>query len=126
MTQKYLKDLHQDHSEWIKNLEFYRDEITTFKHRLEEIITQNTKTEVTANVEHFQNQFIRQNEVIDQLVHDINAEEQKLVDNVQSNTVATDHRKVDVNEKLVDSMTTFVKIYSELKSEFNRFASDAL
>jgi len=126
MTQKYLKDLHSDHSEWIQNLQFYRDEIKTFKHRLEEIITQNTKMEVTANVEHFQNQFIRQNEVIDELIHDINAEEKKLVENVQNNAVATDHRKMDVNEKLVDQMTTFVKIYSELKTEFNRFASDTL
>jgi len=124
MSEKYLKDLHNDYKEWKKNLEFYRDEIKTYNHRLEEIITANNKVEVTSQVEHFQHQFIRQNEVIDELVHDINAEEHKIVENAQANNVATDHRKSEVNEKLVDQVQTFDKIFGELKDEFNRFAAE--
>jgi hypothetical protein len=126
MPQKYLKDLHNEHSTWIKKLEFYRDEMKTYNHRLEEIITRNTKTSITAQVEHFQNQFIRQNEVIDELKHDINAEEHKIVENAKQNNVATDHRKFEENEELVDRMQMFDKIFDELKADFTRFAANAL
>lgn len=126
MPQKYLNDLHKQYTNWTKSLDFYKDEISTFKHRLEEIISQNTKTEVTAQVEHFQNQFIRQNEVIDTLKHDIHEAEHALVVNAKQNNVATDHRKADEDQALVDQMTMFNKIYDELKSEFTRFAADVL
>ena len=126
MAEKYLNELHKEYTKWIKHLNFYKDEIGTFKHRLEEIITQNTKTEITAQVEHFQNQFIRQNEVIDTLKHDINAAEHKLVENAKANNVATDHRKAEEDAALVDQMTMFKKIYNDLKEEFTRFAADAL
>ncbi|MFT5723706.1 MAG: putative nucleic acid-binding Zn-ribbon protein [Bacteroidia bacterium] len=126
MPQKYLNELHKEYTKWTKSLDFYKDEIATYKTRLGEIITQNTKTEVTAQVEHFQNQFIRQNEVIDTLKHDIHAAEHKLVENAQANNVATDHRKVEEDAKIIEQMTMFDKIYKELKGEFSRFAADVL
>jgi hypothetical protein len=125
MPQKYLNELHKEYTKWTKALDFYKDEISTFKIRLEEIITRNTKIEITAQVEHFQNQFIRQNEVIDTLKHDIHEAEHKLVLNAKANNVATDHRKVEEDAALVEQMTMFDKIYQELKTEFNRFAANA-
>lgn len=126
MPQKYLSELHQIHNEWKKNLGFYQDEIKTFNNRLSEIVTQNTKVEVTSQVEHFQNQFIRQNEVIDELLHDINAEEHKIAENARQNNVATDHRKANENMDLVERNAMFNKIFGELKDEFTRFASEVL
>ena len=126
MAQKYLIDLHKEYTKWTKALDFYKDEISTFKHRLEEIIIRNTETEVTAQVEHFQNQFIRQNEVIDILKHDIHEAEHTLVLNAKENNVATDHRMVEEDAALADQMTMFNKIYGELKVQFNRFAADTL
>ena len=125
-TKKYLSELHQEHIDWSKHLNFYKDEIGTFKHRLEEIVRANTAIEVLAQVEHFQNQFIRQNEVIDELMHTINVEEDKIVRDAQGNNVATDHRKADENWDLVEQMEIFDKIYGELKDEFNRFLSEVL
>lgn len=125
-NQKYLSELHQEHGEWTKKLNFVKDEISSFKNRLEEVVSANSKTEVLAEVEHFQNQFIRQNEVIDHLLHDINAEEDKVVENAKSNNVATDHRKMEENTKLVDRMTTFDKLYEELKQDFVSYLSKVL
>ena len=85
------------------------------------MISKNTKTEVLAKDEHFQNQFIRHCEVIDELKHDINIEEKKIVENAKANNVATDHRKVNENEALVDRMESFDKIWSELKEEYNSY-----
>lgn len=124
MPTKYLSDLHKEFTTWTKNLEFYRDEIKTYNSRLEEIVSRNSKIEVTSKVEHFQNQFIRQNEVIDELIHDIHAEEHKIAENAQENNVATDHRKAEVNTGLQSRMETFDKIYAELKDEFTRFMQE--
>ncbi|MFT4523654.1 MAG: hypothetical protein ACI8ZN_002609 [Bacteroidia bacterium] len=123
MAEKYLSELHKTNGEWVKKLEFYRDEVKTFNNRLEELVVQNTKVEVTAQIERFQNQFIRENEVIDILVHDIHEEEVKIAAMAQANNVATDHRKAEENAGLVDRMQMFDKIFAELKAEFTRFAA---
>jgi molybdopterin synthase catalytic subunit len=125
-TEKYLHEIHNENKQWLKQLEFARDEIKTFKNRLGEITTKNTKTEVLAPAEHFQNQFIRHNEVIDELKHDINAEEHKIVENAKANNVATDHRKVEENASLVDRMDSFNKIWGELKEEYTDYLKKVL
>lgn len=120
-TKKYLHEIHNENKDWIKALEFARDEIETYRNRLGEVTSKNTKTEVLASAEHFQNQFIRHCEVIDELKHDINEEEKKIVENAKANNVATDHRKVEENESLVNRMEAFDKIWSELKDEYNHY-----
>lgn len=125
-NQKYLKELHQEHTEWKKQLGFTKDEIKTYKNRLEEVATKHSKTEIMAKLEQFQNQFIRHEEVIDELVHDINAEEHKIAENAKANNVATDHRKADENDALVDRMNQFNTIYSELKEKFNRYLTEVM
>ncbi|MGB0851359.1 MAG: hypothetical protein ACPGTP_08920, partial [Bacteroidia bacterium] len=79
-TKKYLHEIHSENKDWIKALDFARDEIETYRNRLGEVTSKNTKTEVLASAEHFQNQFIRHCEVIDELKHDINEEEKKTQD----------------------------------------------
>ncbi|MFY0643970.1 MAG: hypothetical protein JXR19_05850 [Bacteroidia bacterium] len=125
-TQKYLSELHKEHVQWTKKLNFAKDEIKTFQNRLSEIVMANTKTEVLASLEHFQNQFIRQNEVIDEILHIIHLEEDKIVANAKQNNVATDHRKAAENEDLVDQMVSFEKIFAELKEEFKKYLSNVL
>ncbi|MCB0786643.1 MAG: hypothetical protein KDC02_20845, partial [Flavobacteriales bacterium] len=64
---KHINDLHFEHQVWLNNLRFYKDEIAIFEHRLEDVVTRNTDREFLAQVEHFQNQYIREKEVIDEL-----------------------------------------------------------
>jgi hypothetical protein len=74
-----------------------------------------------AELEKFQNKFIRENEVIDILIHDINGHEAILVNSVKENPVASDHRLFDDHSGLRDRMEVFLKIYNELKPEFMRY-----
>ncbi len=120
-TQKYLHELHAEHNQFISELAFAKDEIRTFLHRLEEIVTANNKLEVMQQVEHFQNQFIRHNEVIDELKSAVNHAEKKIAEIAEANNVATDHRKTEDHTELREEMATFNKIYAELKTEFNNF-----
>ena len=125
-NQMYILDLHADHSEWVKVLDFYKDELQVLKGRLSEISAKNTKKEVKIKVEQFQNKFIIQKEVLDELRHDIKAEENLLQAEIKSNPVAVDHRKMGDNESLRDRIEIFVKLFEELKDEFNSFATELM
>jgi uncharacterized coiled-coil DUF342 family protein len=122
----HISDLHSEHTEWLNKLLFIKDEIQTFNARLGEIINANNSVEVAASVEHFQNQFIRQREVIDELKHDIKQYENSLIQQVEANPVASDHRIVVDHPGLRDQMETFEKIYVDLKNEFTHFLSKTL
>ncbi|MBR9861316.1 hypothetical protein GYB22_11325 [bacterium] len=126
MKEKYISELHNDHKEWSTQLNFAKDEIQSFNNRLMEVVRSNTKQEVLAPLEQFQNQFIREKEVIDQLLHDINEDENRIVNNAKENNVATDHRKLEVNQDLEDRMSRFNEIFDEMKSNFNKYLSEVL
>jgi hypothetical protein len=123
---KHVDDLHQLYTGWLKDLAFYKDELGTFGKRLEEVVTQNNKKEILASVEHFQNQFIRQNELIDELRHTYNEKELGLVSNVLANPVASDRVIYQEPVELKEEFETFERIYREMKVEFESFLSKTL
>ncbi|OYU96402.1 MAG: hypothetical protein CFE21_08375 [Bacteroidetes bacterium B1(2017)] len=120
-SKAHLSEIHADLTNWVSELKFYKDEVKTFQTRLEEVVKQNNKHEVMAEVEHFQNQFIRQNEVIDTLKHDFKQFDNVIAANIENNPVASDHRAIALPVDLKDQHDTFLKIYNELKVEFEKF-----
>ncbi len=120
-TKKYLHELHNEHREFNSQLDFVVDELKTYTHRLEEVVAANNKQEILQQVEHFQNQFIRHKEVIDELKSMIHHSEKGLAQIAEENNVATDHRKTDDHAELRNQMESFNKIYSELKTEYLAF-----
>lgn len=125
-TKKYLSELHDEHRTFIAELDFAAIEIKTFVHRLEEVAIANTKLEVMQQVERFQNQFIRQQEVIDELRSMIHHSEITIAEIARANNVATDHRKAEDHAELRNHLETFKIIYAELKSEFLKFLTKTL
>lgn len=126
MSEKYISELHAEHGQWTSELSLAGDEIKSLQSRLEEINHANTDGSTRAQVEHFQNQFIRQREVIDILRHDIHESENELKANLSANETASDHRKANEDNGLSDRMITFGQIFAELKTEFLRFAEEKL
>ncbi|MCF8253746.1 MAG: hypothetical protein K9H61_10625 [Bacteroidia bacterium] len=117
----HLNDVHTDLITWVKDLTFYKDEVKTFQNRLEEVVKANNNHDILANVEHFQNQFIRQNEVIDTLKHDMKQVDNEITRNVMENPVASDHRYVANPTAMKEEYDIFIKIYNELKEDFEKF-----
>ena len=117
----YIGDLHHDQREWLNALTFYKEDITILEHRLEDIVRRNNKPEVMAQVEHFQNQFIREREVIDELRHDIKQEENVMEKEMKDHPVAIEHRYFKDHTELRDRFQTFEKLYRELKQEFQQW-----
>lgn len=119
----YIGDLHFDHMEWLNTLSFYKDELGILERRLEHIVRRNTSNEIMAELEHFQNQFIREREVIDELRHDIKQHENLIGKEAREHPVALDHRYFTDHAGLRDRMETCEKIYAELKREYHRWLS---
>jgi hypothetical protein len=121
IAQEYLLELHQTNNHWLSELALAQDEIMTYETRLSEVDAANTHNEILAEVEHFQNQFIRHKEVIDELRAEIHHFETHLANLAKINNVATDHRKTEKNESLINEMVQFNKIFGELRIEFLKF-----
>ena len=125
-SSKYMTELHADHKKWIEVLQFYSDELVSYNLRLEEVVKANSKVDIKSQIEHFQNQFIRQKEVIDILKHDVNLSEKNLQVVIASNPVATDRKRTSDEPELRDQMITFEKIFVEIKEEFKKFLATIL
>ncbi len=122
----HITDLHSDHHLWLNSLTFFKEEITILERRLEDVARRNTESEVLANLEHFQNQYIRQREVIDELRHDIKQHENALEKAVRENATAVDHRLFPDHAELRDRMIIFERLYAELKAELMHWLSGRL
>lgn len=125
-SRRYIGDLHFDHMEWLNALRFYKEELGILERRLEEIVRRNTHADVMAELEHFQNQFIREREVIDELRHDIKQHENMLEKEAKDHPVAIDHRYFTNHTELHDRMATYEKLYRELKSDYHRWLAKHL
>jgi len=123
----HLTQLHVENKFWVTELLFFKDEIAYFETQLARIITNNTAQEVMAKVEHFQNQFIRQREVIDEVKHNIKASENELqAFAISHNEIAIGHALFADHVELREEMDTFKKLYSELKDEFRHFLAQCM
>jgi hypothetical protein len=118
-----IRSLHLEYQLWTRELIFYKEEIKIFEEHLVNILNQNTKhSNVPARTEHFQNQFILQKEVIDFLKHDLHVSERQLARFVHDlSGEGIDGIKMDNHSKLRERMSTFRKIFREMKNEFRRF-----
>ena len=123
---KHLSDLHFEHQVWLNTLQFCKDEITIFERRMGELATRNTNSTLLAELEHFQNQYIRQREVIDVLRHDIKQHENFLEKESIEHPTAIDRRTFGDHTELRNQMETFEKLYRELKDEFYRWVAKSM
>jgi hypothetical protein len=122
----YISDLHFEHVQWRSELVFWEEQISSYIKRLEEVVIRYTDNTVRAQVEHYQNQFILHNDVIDVLKKDIKKHEQHLADYAQEHPVAINHVHFDDHDLLRDRMETQRSIYQDLKTKYFRFLSSSM
>ena len=119
----YLKDLHFEHRLWLNELNFVKDEIEIFTHRLSEVEIKNNGADFTPEAESLQNKLIRQKEVVDELVHHINSHESSLAHQAEEHPIAVDHLHFKDHTDLREKMKRFLTLYAEFKKEFMRFTA---
>lgn len=114
------QQLHVDHKLWENELNFFVDELKIFEKRLSELVSKNNDREMLAKLEHFQNQFIRQKEVLDHISHDIKVHEQQIAGALLNNKDISPDLK-EAHGKVAEQMADYRRIYGDLKYEFQHF-----
>ena len=114
-----IEQFQEELQTWKYELTSIKQEIRHFENHLEEMAKEKLPRTLLAEVEHFQNTFICQKEVIDKLRHDLPDSRHK-VENI-FNII----RSVNDNAQhaLAERMETFRRIYEEIKQEFRQFRS---
>ena len=120
-----IRSLHLEYRLWINELNFYKEEIRIFERQLESLLHKNPVVEITPRVEQFQNKFILQKEIIDHLKHDLNVSEKQLAAFTHDlSGTGVESIRMDNHSRLRERMTTFRKLYTDLKTEFRWFEAD--
>lgn len=117
-----IPKLHAEYRQWVAELNYDKEEIIRYEKQLEQVVNNSSDQTAKAQVEHYQNQFIREKEVIDELKHKLNISERQLAGFVKElSGLGLESIKMDNHCKLREEMQIFRKIYTELKEDFRRF-----
>jgi hypothetical protein len=119
--------LHVEYQFWIAELNFDVELIKIFESHLAFIASGNTDKKLMPRIEQFQNQFIRQREVIDELKHDLNVSEKQLAAFLRDmSPIGFDNERLDNHSELRERFLTFRDLFDDLKVRFRRFESEWL
>ena len=130
-----IEQFQEELQTWKYELSSIKQEISHFENHLEEMAKDKLPKSLLAEVEHFQNTFICQKEVIDKLRHDLPDSRHK-VENIFNIIRSVND---DAQHTLAERMDTFRRIYEEIKQELaqrfrviddfqflNQFGNDSL
>jgi hypothetical protein len=127
INNKSIRELHFDHELWLIEMAFWKKEIDVLDKYLGAVSGGNSTVAVRSEVERFQNQFIIQRSFINELKHDVKAQEAliaALEKDIKNKKLQ--QKKADDEYDIRDRMLTNQKLYVELKQSFKQWLSKKL
>jgi hypothetical protein len=119
-----ITHLDNKHSDWLRALSFYKQEIGVLRDRLTEIASKNTAPDTMKQVEHYENQFKIHTDNSDQLSHDIRANVSETSKQAQAAKAGyIDSDIMTQHLKLEHAFASEEKVVNELRQDFNKFAA---
>ena len=116
-------DLHFEHKQWHREILFWQDELKSLQNRLNELVIRWTDKEVLAQLEHYQNQFLIQENAIEELEEHINLHETNISEHYKKGEDVLDLQMVKEHTEFRNKMDIQRNLYGELKRNFFRFLS---
>ena len=123
MSYTNINQLGHAHTDWLRGLDFYKEEINILKERLAEVADKNTSFEARQGVEHFENQFTVQRNNIDELHHEIGLYASRMAEESLQHGGHVGQELATEQGLLKDKYEIFEKTFKELRHEFNEFLS---
>ena len=121
ISQYYSNDLRYDHNIWENELNFYKSELGIFEDRLIDMLKRNPDRDLLIELEQFQNKFIRQKEVVDELNHKIHLYDDELKGIPAQIMLDNASNEMAKHKDLEDDLQTNRKLYFELRNKFNSY-----
>ncbi|MBW4360324.1 hypothetical protein [Flavobacterium taihuense] len=122
-AKKTIQELHEEHKTWLNKLMFYKDELKIMDNRILEVAQKNTSKEARSLADYFNNQLIIQKEQIDNLTHDIKSHELFLEAAMINNPKVIDKESFLDHNKHRENITTFEKLFKDLREELIDYLS---
>ena len=120
MNSDEIKTLeHQEHRNWLSQLDFYQDQVLIFQKELTEVVRKHPQLwSIIEHVDEYRKILIKKLEHIDDFRYQILLHEKHLFETWdQENYLLDDHAKVR------EQLEAFLKEFEEFKSNFRRFAA---
>lgn len=123
ISEYFSNDLRYDHNIWENELNFYKKEIDIFETRLTEMVKRSPSRELLRELEQYQNQFIRQKDVVDQINHKIHLYDDELKGIPAEIMLPVESREIVKHKELEDDIHTTRRLYFDLRDRFSSYLS---
>ena len=118
ISEHHSDDLRYDHHIWENELNFYKNELGIFEDRLTDMLERKPSRQLLIQLEQFQNQFIRQKEVVDELNHKIHLYDDELKGIPAQIMLGLESNEMEKHKSLEDDLQLNRKLYFELRNRF--------
>lgn len=113
--------IEKEHLTWLKHLDFYKAQLGLMETELSDFARESSSPKVAPKVEQFQNQFIRQRDVIDTLRHNVKQHENEIERMTRFALEYLRDRVTRDHYVLRDEYNRFVELFIELEQDFHDF-----
>jgi hypothetical protein len=117
----FNSNMHFEHKQWKRELAFWQDELKSFNNRLDELVSHHEDKDTLAKLEHYQNEFILHEGVIEDLLEAIEEHETRIAAQSKTGLDELDTKMSKKHIEFRDRMETQRHIYAELKKNFFKF-----
>ena len=118
-----VKHVNNEHADWLRALDFYKEELNVLKTRLTEVAGKNNGKEVELLSSHYENQIKLQTTNIDTLRHNIHSVLKSIAEQAQEAVGYIDEKLLAEHNKLREKYIMEEAIVNALRHEFNVFAA---
>lgn len=115
--------LETEHVKWLKSIDLFKQQLILMDKEIAEFVTGKYPKSLAPRIEQFQNQIIRQREVLDILRHDIKSHENEIE---RMTNFALEYLRDRVTREhiaLKSEYNRFVELFLELELDFHDFIS---
>ncbi|MCU0441064.1 MAG: hypothetical protein MUE96_01570 [Bacteroidia bacterium] len=120
-TMTSAASIEKEHLTWLKHIDFYKSQLQVMEKELQLFAKESSSKKVAPRIEQFQNQFIRQREVLDVLRHNIKQHENEIE---RMTRFALEYLRDRVTkEHLVvrAEFRRYVELFIEMEQDFHDF-----
>ena len=120
-TMSSAATIEKEHLIWLKHLEFYKTQLDVMEKELQGFAKESSSKKVAPKIEQFQNQFIRQREVIDLLRHNVKQHENEIERMTRFALEYLRDRVTKDHYVLRAEYGRFVELFIEMEQDFHDF-----
>lgn len=121
MNDQQVSNVATEHGAWLGKLDAFREEIQVLERRLAEVAGRRNDFEARQGIEHFQNQFLVQRNNIDEVRHRVHEHEDAVARHLVPEQGLEGAKDVHEHDDIRAEMDGLVKVWEELKADFNQF-----